>query len=92
MDKKKFTMDMEQQVNDGRLEADHRRLDYRNFTNDEEVTLLPHKRDMDVPLTIQFRISVMGQIHQIYNEKTGYFRRSPSKGLAQGGTTGSDLR
>ena len=42
-------MDMEQQVNDGRLEADHRRLDYRNFTDDEEVTLLPHKRDMVVP-------------------------------------------
>ena len=39
-----FTMDMEQQVNDGRLEADH-----RNFTDDEEVTLLPHKRDTDVP-------------------------------------------
>ena len=42
-------MDMEQKVNDGRLEADHRRLDYRNFTDDEEVTLLPHKRDTDVP-------------------------------------------
>ena len=44
-----FTMDIEQKVNDGRLEADHRRLDYRNFTDDEEVTLLPHKRDTDVP-------------------------------------------
>ena len=37
------------QVNDGRLEADHRRLDYRNFADDEEVTLLPHERDTDVP-------------------------------------------
>ena len=36
-------------MNDGRLEADHRRLDYRKFTDDEEVTLLPHKRDTDVP-------------------------------------------
>ena len=36
-------------MNDGRLEADHRRLDYRNFTDDEEVTLLPHKRDTGVP-------------------------------------------
>ena len=25
------------------------RLDYRNFTDDEEVTLLPHRRDMDDP-------------------------------------------
>ena len=36
-------------MNDGQLEADHRRLDYGNFTDDEEVTLLPHKRDTDVP-------------------------------------------
>ena len=36
-------------MNDGRLEADHRRLDYMNFTDDQEVTLLPHKRDTDVP-------------------------------------------
>ena len=42
-------MDMEQKVNDGQLEADHRRLDYRNFTDEEEVMLLLHKRDTDVP-------------------------------------------
>ena len=32
-----------------RLDADRQRLDYRNFIDDEEVTLLHHKRDMDVP-------------------------------------------
>ena len=32
-----------------RLEADHMRLDYRNFTDDEEVTLFPHRKDTDVP-------------------------------------------
>ena len=42
-------MDVEQQANDVRLEADRQRLDYRNFMDDEEVTLLHHKRDMDVP-------------------------------------------
>ena len=42
-------MNMEQKVNDDWLEADHRRLDYRNFMDDEEVTLLHHKRDTDVP-------------------------------------------
>ena len=41
--KKTSLMDMEQQVNDGRMEADHRRLDYRIFTDDEEVT------DTEVP-------------------------------------------
>ena len=35
-------------MNDGRLEADHMRLDYRNVTDDEEVMLLLHKRDPDV--------------------------------------------
>ena len=47
--KKTSLVDMEQQVNDGRMEADHSRLDYRIFTDDEEVTLLPHKRDTEVP-------------------------------------------
>ena len=42
-------MNKDQQVNDCRLEADHMRLDYRNFTDDEEVTLLPHRRDTDDP-------------------------------------------
>ena len=36
-------------MNGDRMEEDHRRLDYRIFTDDEEVTLLPHKRDLEVP-------------------------------------------
>ena len=42
-------MDVEQQGNDVRLDADHQRLDYKNFIEDEEVTLIHHRRDMDVP-------------------------------------------
>ena len=30
------------------MDADHRRLDNRIFTDDEEVTILPHKRDTEV--------------------------------------------
>ena len=41
--------DMEQQVNGDCMEADLKRLDYRIFMDDEEVTLLPHKRDTEVP-------------------------------------------
>ena len=44
-----FTINKDQQVNDGRLEADHMRLDNINFTDDEEVMLLPHRRDTDDP-------------------------------------------
>ena len=47
--KKNSLTDMEQQVNGDHMEADHRRLENRIFTDDEEVTLLPHKRDMEVP-------------------------------------------
>ena len=36
-------------MNGDRMVADHRRLDYRIFTDDEEVTLLPPKRDTEVP-------------------------------------------
>ena len=35
-------------MNSDRMETDHRRLDYRIFTDDEEVTILPHKRDLEV--------------------------------------------
>ena len=31
------------------MEAGHRRLDYIIFTGDEKVTILPHKRDLEVP-------------------------------------------
>ena len=85
-----FTMDVEQQANDVRLDADRQRLDYKNFMDDEEVMLLHHKRDMNVP-TIRGRMSVMDLIRQIHNEKTGYFRRSLSMGLIPGGRQGSDL-
>ena len=42
-------MDVEQQANDVRLNADRQRLDNKNFMDYEEVTLLHHKRDMNVP-------------------------------------------
>ena len=41
-------MDMEQQVNGDRMEAGHGKLDCRIFTDDEEVTLPPHKMDTEV--------------------------------------------
>ena len=42
-------MDVEQQVDDVRLDADRQTLNYKYFMDDEEVTLLHHKRDMNVP-------------------------------------------
>ena len=84
-------MDVEQQANDVWMDADRQRLDNRNFIEDEEVTLLHHKRDMDVP-DYPDQMSVMDLIHRIHSEKTGYFRRSLSMGLVPGGRQGSDLR
>ena len=40
-------MDVEEQADDVWLDADHQKLDYENFI-DDEVTLLRHKRDTDV--------------------------------------------
>ena len=42
-------MNKDQRVDEGRLEADHVSLDYKDFTDDEEVTLLPHRRGMEEP-------------------------------------------
>ena len=39
-------MDVEEQADDVRLNADRQKLDYENFI--DEVTLLCHKRDTDV--------------------------------------------
>ena len=41
-------MDVEQQVDDVRLDDDHQKLDYGNFIYDDEVTLHHKKRDTDV--------------------------------------------
>ena len=42
-------MSKDQRVDDGRLEAEYVKLDYRDSTDDEEVRLLPHRRGMDEP-------------------------------------------
>ena len=36
-------------MNGDQMETGHRKLDYRISTDDEEVTLPPHNRDMEVP-------------------------------------------
>ena len=41
-------MDVEQQADDVRLDADHQKLDYQNFIDDDEVTLHRRKKDTDV--------------------------------------------
>ena len=41
-------MDVEQQADDVRLDADHQKLDYESFIDDDEVTLHRRKRDTDV--------------------------------------------
>ena len=42
-------MDMEQQVTGDQMESGHMKLDYGTTTDDEEVALLPHNRDTEVP-------------------------------------------
>ena len=42
-------MSRDQRVDDGQLEAEHGKLDYRDSTDDEEVRLLTHRRGMDEP-------------------------------------------
>ena len=44
-----FTMSKDQRVDDGQLETDHVKLNYRDSTDDEEVRLLPHRRGMVEP-------------------------------------------
>ena len=36
-------------MDDGRLEVEHGKLDYRDSTDDEEVRLLPHRKGADEP-------------------------------------------
>ena len=85
-------MDMQQQVTGDRMETGHRKLDYIISTDDEEVTLPPHNRNMEVCLTFRIQISVIDKLCRTHNEKTGYFRWNPFTGLAQDRPAGSALR
>ena len=42
-------MSKNQRVDDGRLEAEYGKLDYRVSTDDEEVRLLPNRKGVDEP-------------------------------------------
>ena len=42
-------MSKNQRVDEGRLEAEHGELDYRDSSDDEEVRLLPHRKGADEP-------------------------------------------
>ena len=48
-------MSKNQRVDEGRLEAEHGKLDYRDSTDDEEVRLLPHRKGADEPDPPGFR-------------------------------------
>ena len=81
---------MQQEIGD-QMESGHRKLDYGTPTDDEEVTLPPHDRAMEVqdfPDTdIRDRPTLL-----IHNEKTGCYKQSPCMGLAQDSPVGSTLR
>ena len=58
-------MSKDQRVDDGRLEAEHVKLDYRDSTDDETRKLVYfHTGGAWMSLTHRVRISVMGQIHR----------------------------
>ena len=42
-----FAMSKNQEVDEGRLEAEHGELDYRDVSDDVEVMLLPHRKGAD---------------------------------------------
>ena len=74
-------MSKDQRVDDGRLEAEHGKLDYRDSTDDEEVKLLPHRRGVDEPDPPGSDIR-----DRIHNKMNGYSRQSFFRGLARSGT------
>ena len=39
----------DQRVDEGRVEAEHGKLDYKDSSDDEEVKLLPHRKGADEP-------------------------------------------
>ena len=77
-------MDVEQQGNDVRLDADRQRLDYKNFVEDEAVTLIHDRRDMDAPDNPGSDVRD--------GPDTSDTPRSLSMGLVPGRRQGSDLR
>ena len=75
-------MSKNQRVDEGRLEAEHGELDYRDSSDNEEVRRAP------MSLIRRGRISVMRQRHRTLNGTNGYSRRSLFRGLARSGIRG----
>ena len=84
-------MDVEQKANDVRLEADRQRSDYINLMDDEEVTLLHHKRDMDVPDNLGSDVRDEPDTSDTQREDW-LLQTEPLHGLVPGGRKGSYLR
>ena len=82
---------VEQQGNDVRLDADRQRLDYKNFIEDEEVTLIYHRRDMDVPNNPGSDVRDGPDTSDTQREDW-LLQTEPLHGLVPGGRQGSDLR
>ena len=75
----------------GRVEAEHGKLDYKDSSDDEEVKLLPHRKDTDEtdPPGADIR-DVPG--HRTLSGMNGCLRRSLSMGLARSGLGGGGGR
>ena len=71
-------------MDDGRLDAEHGKLDYRDSTDDEEVRLLSHRRGMDEPDPPGS--DIRDGPNTSATQRDGYSRRSPFRGLARSGT------
>ena len=80
-----------QQGNDVRLDADRQRLNYNNFVEDEEVTLIHHRRDMDAPDNPGSDV-LDGPDTSDTQREDWLLQMEPLNGLVRCGRQGSDLR
>ena len=79
----------DQRVDDGRLEAEHGKLDYRDSTDDEEVRLLPHRRGVDEPDPPG---SDIGERPPVVNDRTGVLNLEATGGMGVGMRSNIELR
>ena len=80
-------MSKNQRMDEGRLEAKHGELDYRDSSDDEEVKLLSHRKGTDEP-DPPGRISVMCRRHRTLSGTNGCLRWSLFRGLTRSGIRG----
>ena len=78
-------------MDEGRLEAEHGKLDYRDYSDEEEIRLFPHRKGADEPDPPGSYICDGPNASDTQRDEW-LLKTEPLQGFARNGIKGSDLQ